>query len=64
MAAFRADREALKQMVADSAVDLFAPVPHGNGQTYLREVLLVADHNAYHVGQLVYARRVLGAWED
>ncbi len=64
VAAFRADRAALAKMVGDPAVDLFAPVPHGNGQTYLREVLLVADHNAYHIGQLVYARRVLGAWEE
>jgi hypothetical protein len=64
VAAFRADRAALAKMVTDPAVDLFAPVPHGHGQTYLREVLLVADHNAYHIGQLVYARRVLGAWEE
>ena len=64
IAAFRVDRDALKAMFADPAVDLFAPVPHGHGQTYLREVLLVADHNAYHIGQLVYARRVLGAWEE
>src|SRR3954463_14099847 len=52
VANFRADRDALRKVVADSAVDLFAPVPHGHGQTYLREVLLVADHNAYHIGQL------------
>ncbi|HEY1375836.1 MAG TPA: DinB family protein [Gemmataceae bacterium] len=64
VAAFRTDRAALVKMVTDPAVDLFAPAPHGNGQTYLREVLLVADHNAYHIGQLVYARRVLGAWEE
>ena len=42
--------------------DLFEPIPHGKGQTTLREVLLVADHNAYHVGQLVLLRRLLGAW--
>ena len=42
--------------------DLFARIPHGSGQTYLRELLLVADHNAYHVGQLVALRRRLGAW--
>jgi hypothetical protein len=63
VAAFRADLEALKQLVADPAVDLFAKVPHGQGQTYLRELLLVADHNAYHVGQLIVVRRLLGAWE-
>jgi uncharacterized damage-inducible protein DinB len=62
VAAFREDREALKRLAADPAVDLLAPVPHGDGQTYLREILLVADHNAYHVGQLVAVRRLLGAW--
>jgi DinB superfamily len=64
VAAYRADCKAFKKTVGDPAVDLFAPVPHGKGQTYLREVLLAADHNAYHIGQLIYARRVLGAWED
>ena len=42
--------------------DLFAPIPHGSGQTILREALLVADHNAYHLGQLVVVRRLVGAW--
>jgi uncharacterized damage-inducible protein DinB len=60
IAAYRADREAL-QRLADEA-DLLAAVPQGNGQTYLRELLLVADHTAYHVGQLVLVRRLLGAW--
>jgi hypothetical protein len=63
VAAFRADREALRQLAADPAVDLFARVPNGQGQTFLREILLVADHNAYHLGQLIYARRALGAWD-
>jgi hypothetical protein len=54
----------MQQLVADPAVDLFAPIPHGEGQTVLREALLVADHNAYHVGQLVVVRRALGAWDD
>lgn len=62
VAAFRHDREALKQLVADPKVDLFAKIPHGTGQTYLREALLVADHNAYHLGQLVAVRRLLGIW--
>jgi uncharacterized damage-inducible protein DinB len=62
LAAFRRDREALVQLAQDPAIDLFAAVPHGTGQTYLRELLLVADHNAYHVGQLVAVRRLLGAW--
>jgi uncharacterized damage-inducible protein DinB len=60
VAAFQRDREALKQLVADPKVDLFAKIPHG--QTYLREALLAADHNAYHLGQLVVVRRLLGIW--
>ncbi len=61
-AAFRADLKAMQDLVADPATDLFAPIPHGEGQTVLREALLVADHNAYHLGQLVLLRRLLGAW--
>jgi uncharacterized damage-inducible protein DinB len=52
----------MQELVADPATDLFAPIPHGQGQTILREALLVADHNAYHLGQLVTIRRLLGAW--
>ena len=59
---YRNDNEALKQLALDPQVDLFAKIPHGTGQTYLRELLLVADHNAYHVGQLVVVRRLLGIW--
>ncbi|PYP41889.1 MAG: ABC transporter [Gemmatimonadetes bacterium] len=62
VAAFRRDRDELKRLAADRGVDLFARIPHGSGQTYLRELLLVADHNAYHVGQLVALRRRLGTW--
>lgn len=62
VAAFRADLEAIQNLVADASKDLFAPIPHGQGQTLLREALLVADHNAYHLGQLVVVRRLLGAW--
>lgn len=47
--------------VKDESVDLYARIPHGDGQTVLREVLLAADHNAYHLGQLVMVRRMLGA---
>jgi hypothetical protein len=64
VAAFRADLRAMQDLVADPAMDLFAPLPHGDGQTALREALLVADHNAYHLGQLVVVRRLLGAWEE
>jgi hypothetical protein len=63
-AAFRADLKAMQDLVADPATDLFAPIPHGEGQTVLREALLVADHNAYHLGQLVLLRRLLGAWPE
>ncbi len=61
---FRDDLEAMKQLVRDVSTDLFAKIPHGEGQTILREALLVADHNAYHLGQLVMLRRALGAWSD
>jgi len=60
--AFRADLKAMADMVADESTDLFAPIPHGDGQTILRQALLLADHNAYHLGQFVLLRRLLGAW--
>ena len=63
IAAFTADREALQAMAADTEIDLFAKIPHGSGQTCLRELLLAADHTAYHVGQVVLVRRLLGAWQ-
>jgi uncharacterized damage-inducible protein DinB len=59
---FRRDREELKKLAMDKQIDLFSKIPHGSGQTYLRELILVADHNAYHVGQIVAARRALGDW--
>ena len=59
---FRDDLEAMRQLVRDESTDLFAKIPHGDGQTILREALLVADHNAYHLGQLVTVRRALDAW--
>ena len=62
IAAFREDRAALEALATDESIDLFAKIPHGDGQTYLREILLVADHNAYHLGQLVTLRQQLGAW--
>ncbi|MGH9445735.1 MAG: DinB family protein [Terriglobia bacterium] len=61
--AFRRDLDAMKRLVANPSTDLFAPIPHGDGQTVFREALLVADHNAYHIGQLVLVRRMLGAWK-
>jgi hypothetical protein len=59
---FREDLEEVRRMVADPEVDPFAVVPNGTTQTYLREFLLLADHNAYHVGEIVAARRSLGIW--
>jgi hypothetical protein len=61
--AFRADLKAMCNLVADSSTDLYARIPHGEGQTILREALLIADHNAYHLGELVLVRRLLGAWK-
>ena len=52
----------MRELVERSKTDLFARIPWGNGQTILREALLMADHNAYHLGQLVVLRRVLGVW--
>jgi len=60
---FREDREALQQLAVDRTVDLTAKIPHGKGQTYLRELVLAADHAAYHIGQLVVVRRLLGNWK-
>jgi uncharacterized damage-inducible protein DinB len=59
---FRNDRDALKQLALDERIDLMAVVPAGEDQTYLRELLLVADHTAYHLGEMVVVRRALGAW--
>ncbi len=59
---FRSDRTALQILAADPDIALDATIPHGSGQTYLRELILVADHSAYHVGQLVLVRRLLGIW--
>jgi hypothetical protein len=61
---FHADLKAIQNLVTDENTDLFAKIPWGDGQTILREALLVADHNAYHLGQLLDVRRALGAWKD
>lgn len=59
---FRKDLKAMQDLVSDPKTDLFAKIPWGDGQTILREALLVADHDAYHIAQLVDVRRLLGAW--
>ncbi len=63
LAQFRRDRRALQRLAANPEIDLTARIPHGSGQTYLREIILVADHTAYHVGQLVLVRQLLGIWK-
>lgn len=59
----RQDLKAMEHLVTNRKTDLFAPIPWGDGQTILREALLLADHNAYHLGQMLDLRRILGAWE-
>jgi hypothetical protein len=58
------DLDAMGKLVADPETDLLAPIPGGSGQTILREALLIADHNAYHLGQIVLVRRLLGCWPE
>ena len=60
--ACKADRQALQTLAGDTSLDLDATIPHGSGQTYARELVLAIDHSAYHVGQLVLLRRLLGSW--
>jgi len=62
LADYRRDLGAMKDVARD-APDLYAVVPRGTGQTYLRNVLIVADHTSYHVGQIVALRRQLGIWK-
>ena len=64
IAAYQSDHATMVKLVTDPATDLFARIPWGEGQTILREAMLVADHAAYHVGQLVLLRRLLGNWKD
>ena len=61
---FKDDLHAMEELVADPQTDLVARIPHGNRQTILREALLLADHNAYHIGQLVLLRKLLAAWKE
>jgi hypothetical protein len=61
--AFRKDLKAMVGLIENPSTDLFVKIPHGDGQTVLREALLVADHNAYHLGELVLLRRLLGNWK-
>lgn len=63
VAAFRRDLQAMQNLVDNPKTDLYAKLPWGTGQTILREAMLVADHNAYHLGQIVTVRQMLGAWD-
>jgi DinB superfamily len=63
IATFLRDRRSLQKLAVDPKIDLSEKIPHGSGQTYLRELVLVADHTAYHVGQLVLVRQLLGIWK-
>lgn len=60
---FRRDLKAMEDLVSDPKTDLYTKIPWGEGQTILREALLVADHNGYHLGQMVALRQALGAWQ-
>ena len=62
--AFQEDLDAMKKLVTDPKIDLFAKLPWGEGQTVLREAMLVADHNAHHLAQIIDVRRVLGIWKQ
>ena len=61
---FFADLEELIHLTENTEIDLTAKIPHGEGRTYLRQILLTADHNAYHLGQLVQTRKALGDWPE
>lgn len=64
LASLRGDLKAMEKLVENPSTDLYAKIRHGEAQTVLREALLVADHNAYHLGQIVALRRLLGAWKE
>lgn len=64
LAGFRRDFHTIEEIVLDSKTNLFAVIPHGDGQTILREILLVADHNAYHIGEFAVLRQVMQTWGD
>ena len=64
VAAFKRDLRDMIRLIENPKTDLYAPIPHGQGQTILREALVLADHNSYHLGQLVDLRRALGSWPE
>jgi hypothetical protein len=62
IAAFQADLRALQELIADPATDLAAPLSHAPEYTILREIMVVADHNAYHIGEFAILRQVMESW--
>ena len=62
ISAIKRDLRVMQSLVKNPKTDLYSKIPHGTGQNILREALLIADHNAYHIGQLLLVRRLLGAW--
>ena len=64
ISAIKRDLRAMQRLVENPRTDLYSKIPHGTGQNILREALLIADHNAYHIGQLMLVRRLLGAWKE
>ena len=64
IAAIRSDLAELKALIEDPATDLYSDLPHAEGYSILREALLVADHNAYHIGEFAILRQVIGAWTE
>jgi hypothetical protein len=64
VAAFLRDRKAMERLVLNPRTDLYGKIPWGQGQTIFQEALQIADHNSYHIGQLIVVRRLLGAWKD
>lgn len=56
------DLERVKGIIEDGSIELLSEIPHAPGYTYLREIILIADHNAYHLGGLISLRRILGIW--
>ena len=64
VSAIKKDLQTMQRLVEDPRTDLYSKIPHGTGQNILREALLIADHNAYHLGQLLLVRRLLGAWHE
>nr|BBH86569.1 hypothetical protein KTC_13200 [Thermosporothrix sp. COM3] len=64
IASFHADQRALVAIIDDPKTDLYAPIPHGDGQNILQEILTVADHNAYHIGEFAILRQVMGTWPE